>query len=197
MADDAALAHVLTEIARPRDRGNPFNAGLAAALAIGHRMQGELPPEIDLAQESAATQSLYGIGPAETDDFGFEAVEGQVHIHDWHATLLHLLGLDRQRLTFPHADRDMRLTDVKGTMSMRSSPEAGRRTGAPPAVTRSKRTMPTETAGSRGPRRARQDRRTAEPGGGPKAAPRRPRGAAPPAWRGMGPRPCSTGRCRR
>jgi hypothetical protein len=37
-----------------------------------------------------------------------------MHVHDWHATLLHLLGLDHERLTFRHAGRDMRLTDVKG-----------------------------------------------------------------------------------
>jgi len=37
-----------------------------------------------------------------------------VHIHDWHATILHLLGFDHERLTFRHAGRDMRLTDVKG-----------------------------------------------------------------------------------
>ncbi|MCS7020283.1 MAG: DUF1501 domain-containing protein [Gemmataceae bacterium] len=49
-----------------------------------------------------------------TDDHGFEAVEGKVHIHDWHATILHLLGLDHEKLTFRHAGRDMRLTDVKG-----------------------------------------------------------------------------------
>jgi hypothetical protein len=49
-----------------------------------------------------------------TDEFGYEAVENKVHIHDWHATILHLLGLDHERLTFRHAGRDMRLTDVKG-----------------------------------------------------------------------------------
>ncbi|MBN9518235.1 DUF1501 domain-containing protein [bacterium] len=49
-----------------------------------------------------------------TDDYGFEAVQGRVHVHDWHATILHLLGLDHERLTFRHAGRDMRLTDVKG-----------------------------------------------------------------------------------
>jgi hypothetical protein len=49
-----------------------------------------------------------------TDELGFEAVSGKMHVHDWHATLLHLLGLDHERLTFRHAGRDMRLTDVKG-----------------------------------------------------------------------------------
>jgi hypothetical protein len=41
-------------------------------------------------------------------------VENRVHVHDLHATLLHLLGLDHERLTFRHAGRDYRLTDVSG-----------------------------------------------------------------------------------
>jgi hypothetical protein len=51
-----------------------------------------------------------------TDDFGYEAVESPVHIHDWHATLLHLLGLDHERLTFNYGGRDFRLTDVYGNV---------------------------------------------------------------------------------
>jgi hypothetical protein len=49
-----------------------------------------------------------------TDDFGFQAVEKPVHVHDLQATMLHLLGLDHKRLTFRHAGRDFRLTDVHG-----------------------------------------------------------------------------------
>ena len=49
-----------------------------------------------------------------TDDFGFAAVENKVHLHDLHATILHLLGLDHEHLTYFHAGRDMRLTDVEG-----------------------------------------------------------------------------------
>lgn len=49
-----------------------------------------------------------------TDDYGYEAVEGKVHIHDLHATMLHLLGLDHERLTYRYAGRDFRLTDVHG-----------------------------------------------------------------------------------
>jgi Protein of unknown function (DUF1501) len=55
-----------------------------------------------------------GYSHGATDDFGYEAVEGKVHIHDWHATILHLLGLDHEKLTYRYAGRDMRLTDVKG-----------------------------------------------------------------------------------
>jgi len=49
-----------------------------------------------------------------TDEFGFRAVENKVHIHDLHATVLHLLGLDHERLTYRYAGRDFRLTDVFG-----------------------------------------------------------------------------------
>ncbi|MCO8124568.1 DUF1501 domain-containing protein [Stieleria sp. TO1_6] len=51
-----------------------------------------------------------------TDEVGYSAVEGRVHIHDFHATVLHLLGLDHERLTFLHAGRPYRLTDVYGTV---------------------------------------------------------------------------------
>ena len=50
----------------------------------------------------------------ETDEFGFGAVENSVHVHDLHATLLHLLGLDHERLTYRFQGRDFRLTDVHG-----------------------------------------------------------------------------------
>ena len=49
-----------------------------------------------------------------TDEFGYFAVENKVHVHDLHATILHLLGLDHKRLTYPFSGRDMRLTDVAG-----------------------------------------------------------------------------------
>jgi hypothetical protein len=49
-----------------------------------------------------------------TDEFGWHAVENKVHVHDLHATMLHLMGLDHEKLTFRHAGRDYRLTDVHG-----------------------------------------------------------------------------------
>jgi len=55
-----------------------------------------------------------GFSYGSTDDYGYEAVDGKIHIHDWHATILHLLGLDHEKLTYRYAGRDMRLTDVKG-----------------------------------------------------------------------------------
>jgi uncharacterized protein (DUF1501 family) len=55
-----------------------------------------------------------GITHGETDDFGYHGIDGQVHIHDLHATMLHLMGLDHERLTFEHHGRPFRLTDVAG-----------------------------------------------------------------------------------
>ncbi|MFO0881616.1 MAG: DUF1501 domain-containing protein [Gemmataceae bacterium] len=55
-----------------------------------------------------------GLAYGATDEFGFRAVENKVHVHDLHATILHLMGLDHERLTYRHAGRDFRLTDVHG-----------------------------------------------------------------------------------
>jgi uncharacterized protein (DUF1501 family) len=51
-----------------------------------------------------------------TDEFGFRAVEKPVHVHDLHATMLHLLGFDHERLTYRYAGRDFRFTDVHGSV---------------------------------------------------------------------------------
>lgn len=51
-----------------------------------------------------------------TDELGQKAVDDPVHVHDWHATILYLLGLDHKRLTFNYAGRDYRLTDVYGNV---------------------------------------------------------------------------------
>ena len=51
---------------------------------------------------------------ASSDDYGYEPAEDPVHVHDFHATILHLLGFDHERLTYRHAGRDFRLTDVAG-----------------------------------------------------------------------------------
>jgi uncharacterized protein (DUF1501 family) len=55
-----------------------------------------------------------GITFGKTDDLGFHVVENGVHVHDLQATILHVLGFDHERLTFRHAGRDFRLTDVSG-----------------------------------------------------------------------------------
>lgn len=55
-----------------------------------------------------------GFSYGETDEIGYEAVENKVHVHDLHATVLHLLGLDHENLTYRYSGRDFRLTDVHG-----------------------------------------------------------------------------------
>jgi hypothetical protein len=57
-----------------------------------------------------------GLTFGSTDDFGYAPAENPVHMHDLHATLLHALGLDHERLTYRHAGRDFRLTDVYGNV---------------------------------------------------------------------------------
>jgi len=55
-----------------------------------------------------------GLQYGSTDEFGFEAIENRVHLHDLHATILHLMGLDHERLTYFHQGREESLTDVAG-----------------------------------------------------------------------------------
>ena len=55
-----------------------------------------------------------GTAVGATDEFGLNAVEDRDHVNDFHATILHLLGLDHEKLTFRHSGRDERLTDVAG-----------------------------------------------------------------------------------
>ncbi len=57
-----------------------------------------------------------GLAWGKTDDIGADIAENEVHVHDFHATILHLLGMDHTKLTFRHAGRDFRLTDVHGNV---------------------------------------------------------------------------------
>jgi len=52
-----------------------------------------------------------------TDELGFAAVENRMHVHDLHATILHLMGIDHERLTFRFSGRDFRLTDMHGKVA--------------------------------------------------------------------------------
>ena len=63
-----------------------------------------------------AAASSRGISYGATDEFGYNAVENPVHVHDLHATMLHLLGIDHTRLTYRFQGRDFRLTDVAGNV---------------------------------------------------------------------------------
>jgi uncharacterized protein (DUF1501 family) len=55
-----------------------------------------------------------GLAYGTSDEFGMNAEENKVHVHDLHATILHQLGLDHEQLTYRYAGRDFRLTDVYG-----------------------------------------------------------------------------------
>jgi len=57
-----------------------------------------------------------GLAYGNTDEYGYYAVENRVHVHDLHATMLHLLGIDHTKLTYRYAGRDFRLTDVYGNV---------------------------------------------------------------------------------
>jgi len=58
-----------------------------------------------------------GVMYGSTDEFGMNAVESRMHVHDLHATILHLLGVDHERLTYRYSGRDFRLTDVHGAVA--------------------------------------------------------------------------------
>jgi hypothetical protein len=58
-----------------------------------------------------------GFSYGSTDEYGYEAQDKPMPMHDWHATVLALLGLDHEKLTFPYAGRDFRLTDTKGSVA--------------------------------------------------------------------------------
>lgn len=81
--------------------------GSGAALGRDHNHWGY---SLWMAGGGVKGGTIYGA----TDEFGFRAVENPVSVHDLHATMLHLLGLDHERLTFRYAGRDFRLTDVHG-----------------------------------------------------------------------------------
>jgi arylsulfatase A-like enzyme len=55
-----------------------------------------------------------GLTYGATDEFDYRAIENRVHVHDLHATILHLMGFDHEQLTYRFAGRDFRLTDVHG-----------------------------------------------------------------------------------
>ena len=58
-----------------------------------------------------------GVSFGATDDYGFYAERDKMHIHDVHATILHLLGIDHEQLTYRYSGRDFRLTDVFGNVA--------------------------------------------------------------------------------
>ena len=99
---DKPIAGLLTDL---KSRGL-----LEDTLVVWSGEFGRTPFSQDNSGGGVRSGYVYG----STDEFGFRAVDGKVHIHDLHATILHLLGLDHTRLTYPYIGRDFRLTDVYG-----------------------------------------------------------------------------------
>ncbi|MCC2671821.1 MAG: hypothetical protein K0Q72_4292 [Armatimonadetes bacterium] len=100
MLDDTLVVWT-TEFGR-----TPFNAALNAAGREHHHWA--------FSSWLAGGGVKSGFTFGSTDDYGINVAENPVHVHDFHATILHLLGLDHERLTYRHAGRDFRLTDVAG-----------------------------------------------------------------------------------
>ena len=101
-----------------RDTAEVDRRAVAAVMAAERRL-GRAPEEMDhnnkgFTMGMAGGGVKGGLSHGATDEYGYEAVEGKVHIHDWHATILHLLGLGHTKLTYRYAGRDFRLTDVHG-----------------------------------------------------------------------------------
>ena len=100
---DQTLVAICTEFGRtpwtdgPGAKGRNHYAKAFTSLARRRRRQGGMP-----------------IG--QTDEFGINIVANPVHVHDYHATILHLMGIDHTRLVYRYAGRDFRLTDVDGNV---------------------------------------------------------------------------------
>ncbi len=69
-----------------------------------------------LGTENQDLPGYVALCPAATDDFGFKAIEKPIHVHDIHATILYLFGIDHTKLTYRYSCRDFRLTDVSGNV---------------------------------------------------------------------------------
>lgn len=98
---DNTLVVITSEFGRP-----PFEDG-SAGKGRGHQITAFTSL---LAGGGVKGGLVYGA----TDDYGIHVAENPVHLHDFHATILHLMGLDHERLTYRHLGRDFRLTDVSG-----------------------------------------------------------------------------------
>ena len=86
------------------------------AATLLSRPQSLFQAEPCFPAESSLALGEPGVTLGATDDLGFNIVEKPVHVHDLQATILHLLGLDHERLTVRYAGRDFRLTDVHGRL---------------------------------------------------------------------------------
>ena len=85
---------------------------MVAAVAYGAPTLPKGMPEGAVTRWEVRSGTVHG----ETDDFGYYVAHNEVNMHDLHATILHLLGLDHEQLTYNYAGRDFRLTDVSGNV---------------------------------------------------------------------------------
>lgn len=121
---DQALAALLVDL---KQRGMLDDTLVLFSGEFGRTPTVELPASNNQGSSSGRDHNHYGFSVwmagggvkggyahGATDDFGFRAVTDRVHVHDLHATMLHLLGFDHKRLTYRHAGRDYRLTDIHG-----------------------------------------------------------------------------------
>ena len=90
----------------------PWAQGVSKGVEVG-RDHNPYGYSVWLAGAGVKAGTIYGA----TDEFGYHAVEDRMHVHDLHATLLHLMGLSHERLTYRYAGRDFRLTDVAGVVA--------------------------------------------------------------------------------
>jgi hypothetical protein len=98
---ESTLVVITSEFGRP-----PFEDG-SAGRGRGHQITA-------FSSLLAGGGVKGGLVHGATDDYGIQVAENPVHLHDFHATILHLMGLDHERLTYRHLGRDFRLTDVSG-----------------------------------------------------------------------------------
>jgi hypothetical protein len=118
---DGAIAALLTDLKRLGlfeetlvIVGGEFGRTPAVELAGGRPAMGRDHNHWGFTVALAGGGVKGGYVHGATDEFGYRAVENRVHVHDLHATILHLLGFDHERLTYRYAGRDFRLTDVHG-----------------------------------------------------------------------------------
>ena len=127
MLNDGSVIAAAEATARRLLAGNPAAGEDDLVIALYELLLGAAPTGDEQAEIVAFVRQIKsraaagggvrgGLTYGATDEFGYRPVENPVHMHDLHATLLYALGLDHERLTFRHAGRDFRLTDVYGNV---------------------------------------------------------------------------------
>ena len=116
---DKPIAGLLTDLKQPRHarrHAGRLDDRVRPHAGPGRRRRAAATTRRASRRGWPAAASRAGIAYGETDDIGATVAEKKVHVHDFHATILHLLGLDHEQLTYRHAGRDFRLTDVHGNV---------------------------------------------------------------------------------